>query len=116
MKVAILGASTKPDRYSHRAQKLLMEKGHSVYPVSPTGAEVLGVSGLKEIPEGMDTVTLYVSEKNLLPVLDQLIAAKPRRVIFNPGTESETAVKQLSEAGILTENACTLVLLNAGTF
>jgi len=116
MKVAILGASAKPDRYSHRAQKLLMEHGHEVFPVGPRGDEILGVAGWQEIPAGVDTVTIYVREERFLPVLDQLLAASPRRVIFNPGTESEVAMARLAEAGIAAEEACTLVLLNTGSF
>ena len=116
MKVAILGASLKPDRHSHRAQKLLMEKGHEVIPVSPRGDDILGITGAKEVPPGVDTVTLYLSPKRFLPILDQLISASPRRVIFNPGTESTEAVQRLTEAGIETEDACTLVLLTTGNF
>jgi predicted CoA-binding protein len=116
MKVAILGASTKPDRYANKAQRMLVQHGHEVFPVSPSGQEVMGVVGLTEVPEGMDTVTLYVGEKNLLPALDQLIDAAPRRVIFNPGTESEEAMSRLRESGIEVEVACTLVLLSVGEF
>ncbi|MGC6466718.1 MAG: CoA-binding protein [Akkermansiaceae bacterium] len=116
MKVAILGASPKPERYSHQAQLLLMEQGHEVFPVSPTGGEILGVDGMTSIPNRMDTVTLYVGPARLAPVLDSLIEAAPRRVIFNPGTESPEAKARLEEAGIKTEEACTLVLLRTGSF
>jgi len=93
-----------------------MEKGHEVIPVSPRGDDILGIAGVKELPPGIDTVTLYLSPKRFLPILEQVISASPRRVIFNPGTESPEAVQRLSEAGIKTENACTLVLLNTGAF
>jgi uncharacterized protein len=116
MKVAILGASPKPDRYSNKAQRMLVEHGHEVFPVSPSAQEILGVAGFSEVPEGMDTVTLYVGPKHLLPMLDQLIDAAPRRVIFNPGTESEEAMDRLKAAGIEVEEACTLVLLSVGEF
>jgi predicted CoA-binding protein len=116
MKVAILGASPKPERYSNKAQRMLVEHGHDVYPVSPSGQDVLGVAGFTEVPGGMDTVTLYLGEKHLLPMLDQLIDAAPRRVIFNPGTESEEAMNRLKKAGIEVEEACTLVLLSIGEF
>ena len=116
MKVAILGASSKPDRYSNKAQQRLVELGHEVFPVSPSGQDVLGVEGLKSVPSGMDVVTLYVGPQHLLPVLDELIEAAPRRVIFNPGTESEEAMSRLSAAGIEVEEACTLVLLSTGEF
>lgn len=116
MKVAILGASPKPDRYANKVQRLLMDHGHEVFPVSPSGQEVLGVPGHEKVPTGMDTVTLYLSPKHLHPVLDELAAAAPKRVIFNPGTESMEAKERLEGEGILCEEACTLVLLGSGQF
>ena len=116
MKVAILGARPNPERYSHQAQLLLTEHGHEVFPVSPTGREILGVEGMTSVPSGMGTVTLYLGPDRLMPVLNSLIAAKPRRVIFNPGTESQEAKEKLEESGIKTEEACTLVLLRTGSF
>ena len=51
-----------------------------------------------------------------MPVLDSLIEATPRRVIFNPGRECPEAKEKLEAAGIETEEACTLVLLRTGSF
>ena len=117
--VAILGASIKPDRYANKAQIRLMEHSYRVLPISPTGKTVLGVSGLhnlREVTEPVDTVTLYVSPKNLRPQLEDLLALKPRRVIFNPGTEDQAIQETLEQAGIRAVEACTLVLLNIGQF
>lgn len=119
MNVAILGASAKPERYAHKAQVLLMSHGHAVFPVSPTGAEILGVAGyssINEILEKIDTLTLYLGPDRLAPLIDEIISAKPGRVIFNPGTESAEAMAAFREAGIACEEACTLVLLNTGAF
>ncbi|MCC6837882.1 MAG: CoA-binding protein, partial [Bacteroidia bacterium] len=80
---------------------------------------VLGVDGLKslrDITEPVDTVTLYVSPKNLMPQLEDLLALKPRRVIFNPGTEDQAIQETLEQAGIHVVEACTLVLLSIGQF
>lgn len=119
MNVAILGASAKPERYANKAQVLLREHGHTVFPVSPTGAEILGVAGfsaLSEITEKIDTLTLYLGPDRLAPLIDDIISAKPERIIFNPGTESAEAMAAFQEAGIACEEACTLVLLNTGAF
>lgn len=114
MNTAILGASAKPERYAHKAHQQLLAHGHRVFPISPTGATILetpGFTSIAEINEPIDTLTLYVSPKRLEPLLPGIIAAQPRRVIFNPGTESSEAQKQLQDAGIETIEACTLVLL-----
>ena len=77
--VAILGASAKEHRYSFKAQKKLMEHGHKVFPISPDGKTVLGIGGFRsitEIPEGIDTVTLYVGPKHQDGIIDQIIQKK----------------------------------------
>ncbi|MGC6426308.1 MAG: CoA-binding protein [Akkermansiaceae bacterium] len=119
VKVAILGASLKPERYSHQAQLLLMENGHEVFPVSPRGVEILevpGFSSLSEVGVKIDTVTLYLGPERLAPLVEEVMELNPRRVIFNPGTESADAMEQLEKAGIECEEACTLVMLRAGLF
>ncbi len=119
MNVAILGASLKPERYSNRAQQMLMAAEHSVFPVSPKGDDILGSPGyssLSEIDKPIDTVTLYLGPDRLRTILDELIALAPKRVIFNPGTEDDSIQKACEEAGIRTVKACTLVLLSTGEF
>lgn len=119
MTTAILGASDKPDRYSHRAFTMLHEHGNKVIPVHPALTEIEGVavvSSLSEIAEPVDTLTLYLRPELAEPLAEQMINLAPRRVIFNPGTESESLAEALKTAGIETENACTLVLLQTGQF
>lgn len=117
--VAVLGASPKPERYSHRAIRMLQEYGHRVIPVNPAQHEIDGLAvarGLREIREPVDTVTVYVSPDHLDRSIDDLVALKPRRVIFNPGAEHAAAAARLRKAGIDTEDACTLVLLRSRQF
>ena len=47
---------------------------------------------------------------------DQILKLKPKRVIFNPGTENSSLEKTLTDAGIAIEEACTLVLLRTNQF
>ena len=47
--VVIIGASAKEDRYSHRAQLMLVEHGHKPFPVNPFGGEVLGLKCFKTV-------------------------------------------------------------------
>lgn len=118
-KVAIIGASHKPQRYAYQAQSMLMENGHQVFPVSGNGREILGVPGyrsIREIEEPLDTVTLYLNPERHQAIVDDILARKPRRVIFNPGTESDALEARYQEQGIHTERACTLVLLRTGQF
>ena len=117
--VVVLGASSKPERYSYKAVKLLAEYGHRVLPVNPYHRDVAGIScvaDVAQLKEKVDTVSLYVRPELLVKDLAQLVELAPRRVIFNPGTESDEMAEVFSAAGIATEEACTLVLLRTGQF
>lgn len=117
--VAVLGASPDPERYSNKAQRLLVEYGHRVVPVSHLYDEVEGVRtlhALNEVREPIDTLTLYLSPKRLLPLTDDIVRLHPGRVIFNPGTETPELQQALSAAGIPWQEACTLVLLRTGQY
>lgn len=118
-KVAILGASAKPDRYSYKAFKMLQEYQHHPLPVHPSVPEVDGKKvfpSLSAIGEPIDTITLYVNPKILAEYVEEIIRLKPKRVIFNPGTEDIEIENKFEKAGIHTLEACTLVLLRTNQF
>jgi predicted CoA-binding protein len=119
LNVAIIGASHKPQRYAWQAQKMLMDAGHQVYPVSGNGREIMGVEGftsVNDIGDAIDTVTLYLNPQRHEAIKPDLLKLKPRRIIFNPGTESAALEKFYSDQGIETQRACTLVLLRTDQF
>ena len=118
-KVLILGASENPMRYSHMATLMLMDYGHETVLVGKTGTEVNGIPIHRDIPTGLsgiDTITLYLNPTHQQGWYDKLITLKPSRVIFNPGTENPELMTMLYAAGIPYLEACTLVMLRAGTF
>ncbi len=119
MKVAILGASDNPERYAFKAFKMLKEYGHTPLPVTPKLTVLDGTpvySMLDEVPRPVDTLTMYVGPAVSSSMLGQIISLKPRRVIFNPGAENPDLQNKLASAGILVEEACTLVLLKTNQF
>ncbi|HOE36277.1 MAG: CoA-binding protein [Kiritimatiellia bacterium] len=119
MNVAIIGASNKPERYSHQAVLLLAAKGHAVYPIHPALTEIDGhpvYKRLADIPVPVHTITMYVGPALSAGMDETLIAAKPQRVIFNPGTENPELENRLAAAGIQVVQACTLVLLRTNQF
>lgn len=117
--VAVLGASANPERYSNMAVRRLRAAGHRVIPVNPAHAEIEGLpvaKSLGEIKDPVDTLTLYVGPQRLVPLIGDILRLSPRRVIFNPGTESPEASAALDRTGIAHLEACTLVLLQTGQF
>ena len=117
--VAILGASPKPDRYAYQALQLLHEYGHRTLPINPAFEEILGEKcypTISDAPGPIDTVTLYLGETRSNPLIDEIIGAKPRRIIMNPGAENSALASKAEEAGIEVVEGCTLVMLRTGQF
>ena len=117
-KTLVIGASENPARYSNKAIQALISHGHEVVAIGLREGEVAGVSfnSEKKPFENVDTVTLYVGPQNQPEYYNYMIGLKPRRVIFNPGTENPEFITKLESAGIFPEIACTLVLLATGQY
>jgi predicted CoA-binding protein len=117
--VAVLGASDKRERYSNRAVRLLKSDGYRTIPIHPSLNEIEGIPvkhSLSEIQEKVDTLTVYINPDSCNPVIDDIVALKPSRVILNPGTEFKELEDRLSQSGIPFVKACTLVMLGTGQF
>lgn len=117
-KTLIIGASVNPERYSYKAAEKLLAHKHEIYMIGNKPGELFGLEISKEQTafDDVDTVTMYVSAKNQTGYYDYIKSLSPRRVIFNPGTENAEYEAQLSEAGIESEIACTLVLLATNAY
>lgn len=119
-KTAIIGASTNKSRYAYLATTMLLGYGHPIVPLGIKGGSIqdvpiLDLNGKPEI-EALDTVTLYIGPQHQSAWYEYIISLKPKRVIFNPGTENPEFAKMLEKDGIEATEACTLVLLRAGQF
>jgi len=114
----VLGASLKPERYSNRAIHALIDNNYSVMAFGLRAGNIRGVEVHNKLPQKivMDTVTLYLNPGRQKEYYSYLVDLKPRRVIFNPGTENFELISILEKEGIITEIACTLVLLSIGNY
>ncbi len=117
-KTLVFGASTKPERYSYKAAAMLLEYGHEIEMIGGREAELFDRIIRKDRPklDDIDTVTLYLGPDRQETEIDYIISLKPRRIIFNPGTENPVFYNKAKQAGIEVEIACTLVLLKTGAY
>ncbi len=109
----VLGASPNPARISNGAVIKLVNQGFDVVPIGNREGQIAGLDILTGQPEVSDvhTITLYLNPKRQEQYYDYILALKPERIIFNPGTENPELVRLAEEKGIETEYACTLVML-----
>ena len=116
-KTVIIGATTNPGRYAFLAARMLTEYNHEIVPVGIKDGAVFGKDILdifkKPQVEGVDTVTMYIGPQRQKEHMDYIIGLKPKRIIFNPGTENEEFIRKAEEKGIEALEACTLVMLRS---
>jgi len=117
-KTLVIGASLKPNRYSHMAIKKLRKYSQDTkaYGLKEGHVEDVVIDTELENYADLDTVTLYLNPKRQAAFYDYVISLKPKRVIFNPGTENPEFYKLLQDNNIDVEVACTLVLLSTNQY
>ena len=117
-KTIVLGATPNPNRYAYRATSRLQEEGHEVIAIGIRKGEIEGIKIENGTPqyEGVDTITLYLNPDNQKLYYDYIFSLKPKRIIFNPGTENFELIKLAKEKGIETEIGCTLVMLSINNY
>ncbi len=112
----VIGASEKAERYSNKAIKLLLQYDYKVLALGLRKGKVMTVDIETDISRfretDIDTITLYINPLLQIAYYEEIVGLKPKRVIFNPGTENPEFENILAGHHIETEEACTLVLLN----
>lgn len=78
--IALVGASAKPERPSHKVGNFLVSKGYKVIPVNPgqAGKTLFGetcVASLSDITEPVDMVDIFRRAEELGAVVDEALHA-----------------------------------------
>jgi predicted CoA-binding protein len=117
-KTVVLGASENPSRYSYLAVQRLRAHDHPVVAIGRKVGHVADVDITKEHLQetDVDTVTLYLNPRNQVEYYDYILNLRPKRIIFNPGTENDELIQKARENNIKPVIACTLVMLGTGQY
>ena len=117
-KTLVIGASLKPNRYSNYAIQRLVANNIEVVAFGLRSGTIAGVNVDTELLlySAIHTVTLYLNPKRQQEYYNYIVSLKPKRVIFNPGTENPEFYNILKENDIEFEAACTLVLLSTNQY
>ena len=116
-KTALVGASPNQSRYAYLAATMLAEYKHDTVLLGIQKGEIDGnkILNIREKPaiENVDTITLYIGPHRQPEWYDYLLSLKPKRIIFNPGTENEEFESLALRQGVEVLEACTLVMLRS---
>nr|3Q9N_A Chain A, CoA binding protein [Escherichia coli]3Q9N_B Chain B, CoA binding protein [Escherichia coli] len=109
-KIALVGASPKPERDANIVMKYLLEHGYDVYPVNPNYEEVLGrkcYPSVLDIPDKVEVVDLFVNPAKAWRFVVYAIKKGAKVVWFQYNTYYPLAARQAKEAGpIIVANRC----------
>lgn len=117
-KTLVFGASTNKERYSNLVANRLADAGHEVVAFGNKPGKINDITIDTELVpyNNIHTVTLYVRPQIQKQYYSYILSLKPKRVIFNPGTENPEFYQILQEKGVFVEVACTLVLLSTNQY
>lgn len=117
-KTLIIGATHNKNRYAYKAAEKLISAGHLIVPFGIKKGTIFGKEIINkwEHFQEVDTVTLYVGPKRQNSYFEKILSIRPKRVIFNPGTENPEFQIILKKENIYFEEACTLVLLSLNKY
>jgi uncharacterized protein len=100
---AVVGLSKNQERAAFGVSRLLIDKGHQIFPVHPkaeTVHEQPGFSSLAEIPTQIDVVDVFVNSDQAGAVVDQAIAIGAKGIWLQLGVVDEAAFARAKAAGV----------------
>jgi predicted CoA-binding protein len=120
MNTVIVGATPNTSRYAYMAADRLTQHQHNIVPIGIKKGQVFGkeILPIRDNPQisNVDTITMYIGPQHQAEYIDYLLSLKPRRILFNPGTENDDFMEKARTMGIEVVEGCTLVMLGAGTY
>ena len=101
--IAVVGASTDPDKAAHVIPAYLQAHGYRIIPVSPRGGEIFGErvrTSLEDVDEPIDVVQVFRPPHEGGEVAKAAGASGAKVIWFQPGTSSEGGVRIAEDAGL----------------
>ena len=115
--IAIVGASSNPQRDSFKVMKFLMDSGYKVFPVNPKEKNILGRkchANLKEIEEKIDMVDIFRAKEFIYDITNDAIEINASIIWTQEGIVDENAASLGINSGLkVVMNECPKKILES---
>ena len=114
MTIAIIGATSRRDKFANKAVRAFLEHGDIVIPIHPAQIEVEGLrvyASVLDVPENIDIASFYVPSNIGVRVLDECARKGIKRIILNPGAESSELLQRARELNIEAISTCSIRMI-----
>jgi len=111
--IAVIGASVNKEKSGNKCVRAYKQLGWKVFPINPKEKEIEGIKcyfSIKELPEKPERVSVYLPPQITISLIPELIKAGIKKVILNPGAESDELVTELKQNKIEPINVCSILL------
>jgi predicted CoA-binding protein len=101
--IAVVGASSNPEKSSYGIMRKLQSVGYHVIPVNPRETEVLGeraYASLSDIPVPVDIVDVFRRSEDTPPIADEAVKIGAKALWLQSGIENEDAAARAKAGGL----------------
>jgi predicted CoA-binding protein len=112
--VAVIGASSDPTKYGHKAVRAYLRQGWKVYPVTPRPEPIEGLKtypSIRDVPGHVHRATIYLPPQLGIKVLPEIAARGVEEFYVNPGAESDELLDEARRLGLEPIVACSIVAI-----
>jgi uncharacterized protein len=102
--IAMVGASSNPEKTSNGIMRKLQSVGYRVIPVNPRETEVLGeraYPSLLDVPERIDIVDVFRRPEDTPPIADDAVTIGAKALWLQTGIVSEDAASRAQAGGLM---------------
>lgn len=102
--IAIVGASSNPEKASYGIMQKLQKAGYRVIPVNPRETEILGeraYPSLVDVPERIDIVDVFRRAEDTPGIADEAVTIGAKALWLQSGIVSEEAAARATAGGLI---------------
>jgi predicted CoA-binding protein len=102
--IAVVGASSNPDKTSYGIMQKLQKAGYRVIPVNPRETEILGersYPSLVDVPERIDIVDVFRRAEDTPGIADEAVTIGAKALWLQSGIVSEDAAARAKKGGLI---------------